>query len=305
MNELQGNLLFKIAGMHALPDGATSLRIDGKSRSISSTDGIAITPKQDGSGFEMRVAENTPHETAYIPVIISNTGVVERVYNDFYIGSGADVTIIAGCGIHNDGDQLAQHDGVHTFHVGNGAQVRYVESHFGSGNGSGMRVLNPVTKAYLGEGALLEMETTQIEGVSDTDRVTEATLGENASLIVHEKLMTSGNQLAQTRFEVVLNGSGSSALVVSRSVAKGNSKQVFYSKISGNNACAGRTECDAILMDNATVYAVPEVFAGHLDASLAHEAAIGRIAGDQLIKLMTLGLTEEQAEEQIVAGFMK
>jgi Fe-S cluster assembly scaffold protein SufB len=241
----------------------------------------------------------------HIPVIISESGLTDLVYNDFYIGENADVTIIAGCGIHNCGDQNSAHDGVHTFHLARGAKVRYVEKHYGENEGSGENIMNPVTVMHLAEDSYLEMETTQIKGIDSTDRITTAKLAAGAKIVVREKLMTHGSQFAKTEFTVDLNGENSGANIVSRSVAKENSKQVFKSVINGNNKCTGHTECDAIIMDDAKVVAIPEITANHIDAALIHEAAIGKIAGEQIIKLMTLGLTEQEAEEQIVSGFLK
>jgi Fe-S cluster assembly scaffold protein SufB len=241
----------------------------------------------------------------HIPVVIENSGYAETVYNDFFIGDDSDVVIIAGCGIHNTGHHLSQHDGIHTFHIGKQARVKYVEKHYGEGNGSGQRVLNPITEVFIGEDGYMEMDMVQIEGVDSTKRVTRGTLADGASLIVKEKLMTSGAQTARTEFAISLDGNGSSTNVVSRSVAKGQSVQEFISKIDGNNQCYGHSECDAIIMDEARVQAIPEITANHVDASLIHEAAIGKIAGEQIVKLMTLGLTREAAEAEIVNGFLK
>ena len=229
----------------------------------------------------------------------------DMVYNDFYIGEGADVTIVAGCGIHNAGDQESRHDGIHSFFVGKNAKVKYVEKHYGQGDGNGQNVMNPTTVVEVEDGGYMEMETVQIKGVDSTKRVTTAKLGADATLIIHEKIMTHGKQYAETDFTVDMDGEGCSANLVSRSVAKGESKQIFRSNIKGNNRCSGHSECDAIIMDDAVVAAIPEITASHIDASLIHEAAIGKIAGEQLIKLMTLGLTEQEAEEQIVNGFLK
>ncbi len=227
------------------------------------------------------------------------------VYNDFYVGDNCDVTIVAGCGIHNSGDQMSKHDGIHTFYIGKNTHVRYVEKHYGSGEGTGERIMNPETVVELGENSFMELETVQIRGVDSTKRSTRATLADGARIVVTEKLMTHGKQYAETSFHVDLNGEGSSANVISRAVARDDSRQLFLSQINGNNKCAGHSECDAIIMDNARISAIPEITANHLDAELIHEAAIGKIAGDQLIKLMTLGLTEEEAEAQIVNGFLK
>ena len=227
------------------------------------------------------------------------------VYNDFHVGENCDVTIVAGCGIHNGGSAESEHSGIHAFYVGKNAKVKYIEKHFAQGDGSGKRTMNPTTLVHLGEGAYMEMETAQLGGVDSTIRTTNAELADGASLVIHEKILTHGSQRAETHFNVNLNGAGCGTHVVSRSVAKENSSQLFVSHVNGNNRCNGHTECDAIIMDEGKVSAVPEISANHPEASLIHEAAIGKIAGEQLIKLMTLGLTEKEAEEQIISGFLK
>ena len=305
MDAIEKQLLETIADLHGVPEGAYNIRKNGKADGRRTTAHIDIITKEDKPGIDIRIAPGTRNESVHIPVILSQSGLTEMVYNDFYIGDDADVTIVAGCGIHNSGDQRSQHDGIHTFYVGRNARVRYVEKHYGGGDGNGERVMNPTTVIRIEEGGYMEMETTQIKGVDSTDRRTEACLAEKATLIIKEKLMTHGKQTAKTDFTVDLDGEGSSANVISRSVARDHSHQVFYSRINGNNACSGHTECDAIIMDEASVSAIPEITANNIDASLIHEAAIGKIAGEQLIKLMTLGLTEQEAEEQIVSGFLK
>ena len=306
LNDLQIDILEQIAGIRGIPEvGAYNIRLDGGSIGMKSTENIKVSRKPDGSGLDIHIAPGTKNEQLHIPVVISQTGVVELVYNDFFVGEDADVTIIAGCGIHNCGAALSQHDGIHTFRLEKNAKVRYLEKHYGTGVGDGERVLNPVTNVYLEQGSYLEMDTVQIKGVDSTRRITRGQIGDDATLVVHEKLMTHVNQFAETTFEVELNGENSSANVVSRSVARGQSTQVFLSKINGNNSCMGHSECDAIIMDSASVKAIPEITANHVDASLIHEAAIGKIAGEQIIKLMTLGLTEEEAETHIVNGFLK
>ena len=305
MDSIKRALLEKIADLHEVPEGAYNIRANGKADGRKTTANIDIVSKTDKQGIDVIIKENTKNESVHIPVIISESGLSELVYNDFYIGDGADITIIAGCGIHNCGDQESRHDGVHAFHIGKGARVRYVERHYGDGDGTGERIMNPSTVIEIDEGGSMEMETTQIKGVDSTVRDTRATIAEGGTLIVREKLMTHGNQYAETEFTVDLNGKGASANVISRSVAKDESKQKFISRINGNSECYGHTECDAIIMDNASVCAIPEITANDINASLIHEAAIGKIAGEQLIKLMTLGLTEKEAEEQIVNGFLK
>ncbi len=305
MDQIQKTLLEQVADLHDVPTGAYNIRSNGTSAGRNTTANIDIVTKTDKPGIDIIIKPNTKNESVHIPVIISESGLEECVYNDFYIGENADVVIIAGCGIHNCGDQTSKHDGVHAFHVGKNAKIKYVEKHYGSGDGTGGRIMNPQTIVDIEQGGYLEMETTQIKGIDSTKRFTRATLDKDAKIVITEKLMTHGNQYAETTFEVDMNGENSSANVISRSVAKDNSKQVFLSKINGNSKCTGHSECDAIIMDNAVISAIPEITANDLDAALIHEAAIGKIAGEQIIKLMTLGLTAEEAEEQIVNGFLK
>lgn len=305
MDQIQKNLLEQIAGLHEVPSGAYNIRSNGTSAGRNTTANIDIVTKTDKQGIDIIIKPGTKKESVHIPVIISESGLEECVYNDFYIGDDSDVVIVAGCGIHNAGDSRSKHDGIHTFHVGKNAKVKYVEKHYGSGDGNGERVMNPETIAEIDEGGYLEMESVQIKGIDSTKRLTKATLADDAKIVITEKLMTHGSQTAETCFEVDMNGENSSANVISRSVAKDHSKQVFLSKINGNNKCTGHSECDAIIMGDAVISAIPEITANDLDAALIHEAAIGKIAGEQIIKLMTLGLTAEQAEEQIVNGFLK
>ncbi len=305
MDTIQKDLLAKIADLHKTPEGAYNIRANGALGARNTTANIDIVSKTDKDGIDIIIKPNTKNESVHIPVIISQTGLSDLVYNDFYIGENADVTIVAGCGIHNTGSDKSEHDGIHTFHVGKGAKIRYIERHYGEGDGNGENIMNPTTVIEIDEDGYMEMETTQIKGIDSTIRVTNARLGKNAKLVIKEKLMTHGKQFAQTDFTVDLDGEGAGANVISRSVAKDESKQIFKSNINGNNKCSGHTECDAIIMDNAKVVAIPEITANHIDAELIHEAAIGKIAGEQLIKLMTLGLTEKEAEEQIVSGFLK
>ena len=305
MDQLQKSMLEKIADIHGTPEGAYNIRSDGQSIGRNTTANIDIVTKKDKPGIDIIIKPGTKNESVHIPVILSESGLKDMVYNDFYIGKGADVVIVAGCGIHNCGVDTSEHDGIHTFFIEKNAKVKYIEKHYGEGDGTGERILNPTTVVHIKEGGYMEMETTQIKGVDSTIRDTTADLDDGATLVIKEKIMTHGTQTAETNFVVELNGKDSSANVISRSVAKGDSKQVYNSKICGNNQCYGHTECDAILMDNGRVNAIPSLEANNIDASLIHEAAIGKIAGDQLIKLMTLGLTEKQAEEEIINGFMK
>lgn len=305
MDEIQRTLLKEVADLDALPVGAYNIRSNGAAAGRNSTANIEIVPKEDKPGIEIYIKPGTKKESVHIPVIITQTGLTDLVYNDFYIGDDCDVTIIAGCGIHNCGGELSQHDGIHTFYIGKNSKLRYVEKHYGSGDEVSKRVMNPTTIVHLDEGANMEMETTQIAGIDDTDRRTEGDLKAGAMLVVKEKILTTGVQKAKTYFNVDLNGEGCSANIISRSVAKENSRQHFDSRINGNAPCAGHSECDSIIMDHGCVTASPQLTANDIDASLIHEAAIGKIAGEQLMKLMTLGLTEKEAEEQIVNGFLK
>lgn len=305
MDSIEKNLLAEVAGIHEVPAGAYNIRANGALADRKTTANINIVTKTDKPGIDIIIASGTKNESVHIPVIISQTGLKDLVYNDFFIGEDADVTIVAGCGIHNCGDQTAAHDGIHTFYLGKNSRVKYIEKHYGEGDGTGGRIMNPTTVVELSEGAVMEMETTQIRGIDSTNRITRAKLLDNASLIIKEKILTHGDQTAVSDFTVDLDGNNSSANVISRSVAKDYSKQTFLSRINGNNQCAGHTECDAIIMDHGSVTAMPQLTANHVDASLIHEAAIGKIAGEQLDKLMTLGLTEKEAEEQIINGFLK
>ena len=304
LNEIQKNMLKEIANLHKVPEGAYNIRANGQASGRNSTANIQIVSKTDVSGIDIHIKDGTVNESVHIPVVLSESGLKETVYNDFFIGENCDVVIIAGCGISNCGDQDSRHDGVHRLYAGKNSHVKYVEKHYGEGDGMGKRIMNPRTEVYQSEGSTVEMEMVQIKGVDSTVRTTVAKLDAGAKLLVRERLMTHGEQHAESGYTVELNGPGSSADVVSRSVARENSYQKYDSRIVGNSMCSGHTECDAIIMDNARVLAVPELEANDLDAALIHEAAIGKIAGDQLIKLMTLGLTEAEAEEQIVSGFL-
>lgn len=305
MDQIQQTLLEEIAGLHEVPQGAYNIRANGAMVGRNTTENIDIVTKEAVPGIDIIIKPGTKRESVHIPVVLSQSGLKESVYNDFHIGEDCDVTIVAGCGIHNGGDVASEHSGIHRFFIGKNAKVRYVEKHYGQGDGRGERIMNPTTEMTLDEGAYMEMETVQIRGIDSTRRVTSAKLANGASLVIREKLMTHGTQYAKTDFTVDMDGEDCSANVISRSVAKEESHQIFRSRINGNNRCSGHTECDAIIMDKASVSAIPELTANHIDAALIHEAAIGKIAGEQLIKLMTLGLTEAEAEEQIINGFLK
>ena len=305
MDAIQQELLEQVAGLHEVPEGAYNIRANGEMAGRNTTANIDITTKEDCQGIDIRIKPGTKSESVHIPVVLSKSGLKESVYNDFFVGADCDVTIVAGCGIHNGGAAASAHSGIHRFFVEENAKVRYVEKHYGSGDGSGERIMNPTTEIHLAKGAALEMETVQIKGIDSTVRVTKAEVAEGASLVIKEKIMTHGKQYAETDFTVDMAGADSSVNLISRSVAKERSCQIFRSRIVGDAPCHGHSECDAIIMDEASVSAIPELTANHIDANLIHEAAIGKIAGEQLIKLMTLGLTEKEAEEQIVKGFLK
>jgi len=305
MDEIQKRLLNEVAGLHEIPEGAYNLRANGETAARNTTANIDIKTKEDSNGIDIIIKDNTINESVHIPVVLSASGLSEKVYNDFYVGKNCDILIVAGCGIDNCGNQDSEHDGIHRFFIGENSRVRYVEKHYGSGNGSGKRILNPVTEVYIEEGGSVEMEMVQIKGVDSTDRTTIAELKKDAKLVVRERLMTHEDQQAFSIYKVSLNGENSSADVISRSVAKDTSYQKFDACIVGNAPCSGHTECDSIIMDSGRILAVPSLEANDVDAMLVHEAAIGKIAGDQLIKLMTLGLSEQEAEEQIINGFLK
>ncbi len=305
LDTVQKNMLREVADLHETPIGAYNIRANGKTAERAVTANIDIVTKSEGTGIDIRIKAGTKNESVHIPVVISESGLDEVVYNDFFVGEDADVVIVAGCGIHNCGKQDSSHSGIHRFFLERGAKVKYVEKHYGEGDGDGRNVMNPKTEVTLAEGAVMEMETVQIKGIDSTEREMLATVGKGAKLLVRERLMTHGEQRAISYYKIEMQGEGSSCDVVSRSVAKERSYQKFDSLIVGNAPCTGHTECDAIIMDEARVLAVPELEANHLDASLIHEAAIGKIAGEQIIKLMTLGLTEAEAEEQIIGGFLR
>ncbi|WP_186567064.1 SufB/SufD family protein [Lawsonibacter celer] len=307
MEQMDWKLLKEIAQLERTPQGAYNIRRNGQLDSRASTANIEIITKTEPgkSGIDIHIKPGTKHESVHIPVIITQTGLSEMVYNDFFIGADCDVDIVAGCGIHNTGCETSQHDGLHTFYVGKGAKVRYVERHYGEGPGTGKRIMNPQTVVYLEEGASIQLETTQIRGVDSTKRETKVVVGKDAEVVITEKLLTHGEQTAQSDMEVILDGEGASGRVISRSVAQDGSRQIFYPKMTGNNKCFGHVQCDSIIMGEARISSIPAIVANHVDAQLIHEAAIGRIAGDQILKLMTLGLTEQEAEEKILDGFLQ
>lgn len=305
MNEIEKNLLAEIADLHEIPEGAYSIRKDGKTAGRNSTADIRIVSKEDRDGIEIHIAPNTKKQSVHIPVILAESGIQETVYNEFFIGENADVVIIAGCGIHNCGNQESSHSGVHTFYLGKNARVKYVEKHYGAGDGTGSRVMNPQTNVYLEEGASMEMDMSQIRGIDATNRDTKIHVGDRAEVILTERLLTDGTQSAESRVDIFLDGEDSSARILSRSVGQDESVQTFFPCMTGNAKCFGHVQCDSIIMGNAKISSIPAIRANSVDAQLVHEAAIGKIAGDQLLKLMTLGLTEEEAEEHILNGFLK
>ena len=305
MNEITAKLLDLISSPYEKIKGAFNIREDGGCAGRQSTENIEIVSKTDKPGIDIRIRPGTKNENVYIPACVTHSDVDDLVYNDFYVGEGADVTIVAGCGVHTDGEGEAKHNGIHRFFLGKNSRVRYLEKHIGEGEGTGKRIINPVTDAFLEENSYMEMDTTQIKGVDSTLRTTNAVLQDGARLVIREKLMTHGDQSAESDFKVVLKGTGSGVDLVSRSVARQRSRQIFRSRITGDAACTGHSACDAIIMDEGVVSAIPELTASHVDAALIHEAAIGKIAGEQLTKLMTLGLTEAEAEAKIIEGFLR
>lgn len=303
-NKVDLRLLREVADLEGTPKGAYNIRKNGKLLSRSSNENIEIVTKEDKPGIDIHIKPGTKRQSVHIPVIISETGMDDLVYNDFFIGEDCDVVIVAGCGIHNAGSEASKHDGVHTFYIGARSKVQYVEKHYGEGEGTGERILNPRTEVYLEEGASITMEMTQIKGVDSTIRDTVAEVAAGGECIINEKLMTDGKQLAESNMEIILKGPGATGRVVSRSVARGDSVQVFRPCMTGQADCFGHVQCDSIIMDEAKVKSIPAIDAQSVDAQLIHEAAIGRIAGDQILKLLTLGLTPEEAEEKILEGFL-
>ena len=305
MNDIEKNLLAQVADLHEIPIGAYNIRRDGEAAGRNSTANIEITSKTDKPGIDIRIKPGTKNESVHIPVIITRSGYGETVYNDFFVGADADVLIVAGCGIHNSGCDTSQHDGIHAFYLEEGARVRYVEKHYGEGEGTGERIMNPTTLIYMQKNSYIELETVQIRGVDSTMRQTYVEADEGCEVVITERLMTHGKQIADSEMEVALNGDDSRARITSRSVAQDESVQVFRPRVVGNARCFGHVQCDTIIMGSAKVSSVPEIAANNVEAQLVHEAAIGRIAGDQLLKLMTLGLSKEEAEERIISGFLK
>ena len=305
MDEIQKNLLEQVAGLHEMPAGAYNIRANGKSVDRSTTAHIDIVTKTDKQGIDIVIKPGTKKESVHIPVVLSESGLTEMVYNDFYVGDNCDVTIVAGCGIHNSGCNETRHDGVHAFHVGKNATVVYEEKHYGEGEGTGENVLNPVTEIFLEEGASFTLDTAQIRGVDSTKRKTDVDMGPGSRLFVMEKLMTHDNQSAVSNMEVRMNGNGSSAQIISRSVAKGTSRQTFHPNAVGNALCKAHIQCDSIIMDEAQVCSIPEIDARNIDAQIIHEAAIGRINTEQLLKLRSFGMTEEEAEAVIIDSFLR
>ncbi|MEA4942007.1 MAG: SufD family Fe-S cluster assembly protein [Oscillibacter sp.] len=302
--EVDRELLEKIADLVGKPVGAFNIRKDSGCDGRQSTEHIEITGKTDKAGIDIRVKPGTVGETCHIPVIITKPGVQEMVYNDFFIGENSNVNIVAGCGIHNCGDQTSQHDGVHTFYVGKNSHVHYTEKHYGDGDGKGGKIMNPQTIVYLEEGSSIQMDTTQIRGIDSTKRYTKIVCGKDAEAVITERLLTHGEQVAESDMEIVLDGENSRGRVISRSVAQDSSHQLFKPLVTGNAKCFGHVQCDSIIMGEAKIRSVPEIAANCTEAQLIHEAAIGKIAGDQLLKLQTLGLTEEEAEDCILKGFL-
>lgn len=304
MNTVVDNLLKTIADLDSKPTGAYNIRSNGSGAGRRSTENIVIESKKDLPGIDITIKPGTKGETVYIPVVVTAAGLIDMVYNDFYIGEGADVVIIAGCGIHNDGCEDSRHDGIHRFFIGKNARLKYVEKHYGEGTGTGARILNPTTEVTMEEGSYCEMEMVQIAGVNSTVRETSAHLGKNAKMMVMERLMTHDKQVAHSNMKINLDGEGSSVQIISRSVGRDESEQLFHPDAVGNAACRAHIQCDSILMDHAKISSIPQITANHPDAQIVHEAAIGRINNEQLLKLETLGMTEEEAEAIIVEAFL-
>ena len=304
MNNVDIRLLKEIADLEGTPKGAYNIRKNGQLDSRKTTANIDIVTKEDKPGIDIHIKPGTKHQSVHIPVLLTETGLDDLVYNDFFIGPDCDVVIVAGCGIHNEGSETSKHDGVHTFYVGENSKVHYVEKHYGEGEGTGERIMNPQTIVYLEKGASIQLDTTQLRGVDSTRRYTKVVVKEDAEGFINEKLLTHGKQKAESEMDVILAGPNAKGRVVSRSVAQDESQQIFYPRMIGDAAGFGHVQCDSIQKGSSKIQSIPAITANHPDAQLIHEAAIGRIAGDQILKLMTLGLTEEEAEEEILRGFL-
>lgn len=305
MNKVEDKLLSELDQSKYEEADAYNIRVDGKSTRRKVSPYIEIESKTDKNGINVYIKDDTKFGIVHIPVLLTKSGLKDVVYNDFYIGKNANVIILAGCGIHNDLHEDSEHDGIHRFFLGENSTVKYTEKHYGEGSGNGKRILNPTTEIYMKKDSSMTMNTTQIKGVDDTFRKTYAELDQNATLVINEKILTNNANIAKTEFNIELNGEDSSTHVVSRSVATDSSYQEFISKVAGNTKCYAHVECDAILKDNGNVLAIPEIYAKSVDANLIHEASIGKIAGEQLLKLMSLGMSEKEAEEAIITGFLK
>ena len=304
IDDIQKRLLKEVADLDSLPVGAYNIRTNGTAAGRHTTANIDIVTKTDRPGIDIIIAPGTKNESVHIPVVVSQAGLKDLVYNDFYIGENADVVIIAGCGIHCAGAEETSHDGIHTFHVGKNSHVHYSEKHYAEGDGRGEKIMNPQTIVYLEEGASIQMDTVQIRGVDSTKRYTKIVCGKGAEAVITERLLTHGRQVADSDMVIELNGEDAKGRVISRSVAQDESSQVFRPCVVGNAKCFGHVQCDSIIMGQAKISSVPEIAANDTEAQLIHEAAIGKIAGDQLLKLETLGLTEEEAEDRILKGFL-
>ncbi|NMC27074.1 MAG: SufD family Fe-S cluster assembly protein [Syntrophomonadaceae bacterium] len=305
LNKLEMDLLKSITDLETVPSGALNIRLNGKAVMRQSSPNISVGPNDEGTGLKVEIKPGAVNETVHVPVVLTQPGLLDKVYNTFIVGEGADATIIAGCGIHNDSHAISRHDGIHEIIVKRGAKLKYTEKHYGEGSEQGKRILNPSTVITIESGAIAELEMVQIRGVNDTMRSTVAHIHEKGSLKIIERLLTQEEQRAESDIMIYLDGNGSNAQVISRAVAQGHSYQLFRAALIGKAPSVGHVECDAILMDSARIRSIPELQAEDADAVLTHEAAIGKIAGEQLIKLMSLGLTEQEAVNTILEGFLR
>ena len=304
LSPIDESLLASIANIHGMPKGAFNIRRDGKLVERHNTAYIEIVTKTDNPGIDIHVKPGTKGETVFIPVIVTQSGLKDVVYNTFYIGEDCDIEIVAGCGIHNDSHAASEHDGIHSFYIGKNSRIKYIEKHYGEGEGTGERILNPTTNVYMEEGSYCEMDMIQLRGVTSTIRDTNAKLDAGAKLVLTERLLTHDDQTATSNVLIELEGEDSSVQIISRSVAQDRSEQIFNPLVVGKAACRGHVQCDAIIMGDAKVKSIPGIEADSPDAILMHEAAIGKIAGEQIVKLMTLGLSEEEAEQEILDDFL-
>ena len=283
---------------------AMNIREDAQTCQRRNSENVIITGLKDNTGLKIHVLSSAKGEEVFIPAIVTKSNITDEVRNDFYIDSGAEVIIQAGCALHTDGNGESTHNGNHHFYIGEGAKVTYNEKHFGEGTNA-KKTISPSNVIVLEKNAYLKMDTIQTDGVSYTNRTTKATVKAGARLEINERIQTQNDQQSISNIDIDAIGDGASIDIVSRSVAKDDSVQTLKTNITANSVCTGHSECDTILVGNGKATSIPALVANNPKASLVHEAAIGRISQQQIEKLQTLGLDEEEAEHYIIKGFLR